>query len=163
MSSPTEKPDPAQFLPPEFRGHLGFLLNSARRALVAEIDAVIDGGLSVRHFAILSVLHHRGGLRQTDIAGVIGIDRTTTMKIVDELERAGMLRRTPHAEDRRANALDLTGKGRAWRERMLPRIAEQESTFLDSLSPGERTLLQEMLLRLVTASFYRKRTNCHET
>lgn len=162
MNSPPEKLDFAQMLPPEFRGHFGFLLNKAQRALVAEIDTVLDSGLSVRHFAILSVLHHRGGLRQTDIAGVIGIDRTTTMKIIDELEHAGMLRRSPHAEDRRANALDLTSKGRAWRERMLPRIAEQESTFLESLSPGERTLLQEMLLRLVTASFDRKRTNCHQ-
>src|SRR3546814_11464831 len=94
---------------------------------------------------------------------VIGSDRTTTMKIVDELERAGMLRRTPHADDRRANALDLTSKGRSWREKMLPRIVEQESTFLDSLSQGERTLLQELLLRLVTASFDRSPANHHQT
>src|SRR3546814_20453023 len=86
-----------------------------------------------------------------DALPIFGIELTTTMKSVDELERAGMLRRTPHADDRRANALDLTSKGRSWREKMLPRIAEQESTFLDSLSQGERTLLQELLLRLVTA------------
>src|SRR3546814_4604399 len=133
MTSPIERSDLAQLLPPEFRGNLGFLLNSARRALVAEIDAVMDGDLSIRHFAILSVLHHRGGLRQTDIAGVIGIDRTTTMKIVDELERAGMLRRTPHADDRRANALDLTSKGRSWREKMLPRRSEEHTSELQSL------------------------------
>src|SRR3546814_18955435 len=108
----------------------------------------MDGDLSIRHFAILSVLHHRGGLRQTDIAGVIGIDRTTTMKIVDELERAGMLRRTPHADDRRAKALDLTSKGRSWRAKMLPQIVEQETTFLDTLRPGYSPHLQELLLRL---------------
>ncbi|NGY03692.1 MarR family winged helix-turn-helix transcriptional regulator [Solimonas terrae] len=160
MSS--EKPDLASLVPPEFRGHLGFLLSKAHRALLSEIETVFADELSIRHFAILSVLHHRGGLRQTDIAGVIGIDRTTTMKIVDELEQSGMVRRSPHSEDRRANALDLTDKGRAWRERMLPGVIEQEAVFLDSLSEGERTLLQELLLRLVTASFDRKRTNCHQ-
>lgn len=161
MSS-TDRPDPALLIPPEFRGHLGFLLSKAHRALVGEIDAVLHEGLSVRHFAILSVLHYRGGLRQTDIGGVIGMDRTTTMKVIDELEARGMLRRTPHAEDRRANALELTARGRAWRERMLPLLAEQEAIFLEPLSAGERTLLHELLLRLVTAAFDRKRTNCHK-
>src|SRR3546814_16375719 len=129
MTSPIERSDLAQLLPPEFRGNLGFLLNSARRALVAEIDAVMDGDLSIRHFAILSVLHHRGGLRQTDIAGVIGIDRTTTMKIVDELERAGMLRRTTHPDDRRANAPELTSQGRSRREKMPPRHQAPQTNF----------------------------------
>lgn len=161
--STVEHPEPALLIPPEFRGHLGFLLSKAHQALLGEIDALIDDGLSVRHFAILSVLHYRGGLRQTDIAGVIGMDRTTTMKIVDELEARGMLRRTPHADDRRANALDLTAKGRAWRARMLPRLADQEAVFLASLSPGERLLLQELLLRLVTDALIRKRTNRQET
>jgi DNA-binding MarR family transcriptional regulator len=159
----SEKPDLASLVPPEFRGHLGFLLSTANRALVAEIDAAFANDFSVRHFAVISLLHYRSGLRQTDIAGVLGIDRTTTMKIVDELERTGMVRRTPHAEDRRANALELTAKGRAWRERMLPRVVQQETLFLDSLSEGERTLLQELLLRLVTASLDRKRTNCHQS
>src|SRR3546814_4990742 len=80
MTSPIERSDLAQLLPPEFRGNLGFLLNSARRALVAEIDAVMDGDLSIRHFAILSVLHHRGGLRQTDIAGVRSEEHTSELQ-----------------------------------------------------------------------------------
>ena len=161
MSHP-ERHDPAQLVPPEFRGHLGFLLNKAQRALVDDIDAVIDEGLAARHFAIVSILHRRSGLRQTDIAGVVGIDRTTTMKIIDELEQRGMVKRSPHAEDRRANALELTARGRAWRERTLPRLAEREALFLAPLSEGERTLLQELLLRLVTASFVRKQPNHHQ-
>jgi DNA-binding MarR family transcriptional regulator len=150
-------------MPPEFGGHLGFLLAKAHRALIDEADAVIGDELLVRHFAILSVLLYHGGLRQTDLGGVMGIDRTTMMKIIDDLEQRGMLRRSPHAEDRRANALDITAKGRHWRERMLPRLVEQESIFLAPLSQGERTLLQEILLRLVTSAFDRKSIHRPET
>ncbi|WP_051362291.1 MarR family winged helix-turn-helix transcriptional regulator [Solimonas soli] len=157
----TDRPDFAQLIPPEYRGHLGFLLNKAQRALVDEIDTALGDGLAARHFAIVGVLHARPGLRQTDLAGLIGIDRTTTMKIVDELEGRGMVRRAPHAEDRRANALELTAEGRAWRERVLPLLIEQETRFLAPLSAGERTLLQELLLRLVAASFDRKHTDHH--
>ncbi|MFT4047528.1 MAG: MarR family transcriptional regulator [Solimonas sp.] len=158
----SDRPDPALLVPPEFRGHLGFLLNKAQRALVDDIDAVLDDGLAARHFAIVGLLHRRSGLRQTDIAGVIGIDRTTTMKVIDGLERRGMVKRTPHAVDRRANALELTEKGRRWRERMLPRLAEREAVFLAPLSEGERTLMQELLLRLVSAAFDRKYANHHQ-
>ncbi|MGH8444769.1 MAG: MarR family winged helix-turn-helix transcriptional regulator [Solimonas sp.] len=158
-----DRPDFAQLIPPEYRGHLGFVLTKAHRALVAELDGVIDDGLNVRHFALVAVLHHRGGLRQTDIGAMLDADRTTTMKAVDDLEERGMLRRTPHASDRRANAVELTDAGRAWRERMLPRLGEQENAFLEPLSAGERTLLHELLLKLVAAAYDRKSPNCHET
>jgi DNA-binding MarR family transcriptional regulator len=157
MTSPVSRADLAQLIPPEFHGHLGFMLSKAHRALLDEVEPVVGDGLSIRHFAVLSVVQRRQGLRQTDIGEVIGIDRTTTMKLLDELEHAGMLRRRPHAEDRRANALELTAKGRATRERILPRLVEQEAVFLQPLSPGERLLLQELLLRLITTSFDRKR------
>lgn len=163
MTSPNQRPDPAQLIPPEFQGHLGFMLSKAHRALLEEIDPAVGDGLSIRHFAILSVVHHHSGLRQTDIGGAIGTDRTTTMKMIDELEQAGMLRRKAHTEDRRANALDLTAKGRATRERIMPRLAEREAVFLEPLSPGERLLLQELLLRLITASLDRKRPNLQQS
>ena len=154
-----ERQDFAQLIPPEYRGHLGFLLNKAQRALVDEIDTAIGDGLAARHFAIIGFLQRNPGLRQTDLAGVIGIDRTTTMKVIDELESRGMVKRSPHAVDRRANALSLTDKGREWHTRTLPLLAEQEARFLAPLSEGERTLLQELLLRLVSEWFVRKRPN----
>jgi len=159
MSSSTS-PRPVFDLPAEFRGNLGFLLGRSRQGLIDEMDAVFDGdGLGIRHFAILSLLHRQGGLRQTDIASVMSMDRTSTMKIVDELEHHGLAQRSRNSEDRRANAIDLTVAGRAWRERFLAPIIEQEQRFLSPLSPGERVLLQELLLRLVAGVQQRRSDN----
>ncbi|MDM4769471.1 MarR family winged helix-turn-helix transcriptional regulator [Solimonas sp. SE-A11] len=169
MSLPSPAPRPlfSDLLPAEFKGNLSFLLARTRQDLAEEMDAVFaEEGLGIRHYAILSLLFRKGGLRQTDIAAVMSLDRTTTMKVVDELESRGLLQRSRHSEDRRANAIDLTDAGRAWRERYMARVLEQEQRFLSSLSPGERTLLQELLLKLVAGVHQRRNPdedmNTHE-
>lgn len=147
----------SQLIPPELRGHLGFLLAKSKQRLAEDLNAVLPAdGPSLRHFAVLSVIGWRGGQRQTDLGDALGLDRTTIMKVVDDLERRGMLSRARRAEDRRAYTVGLTEQGRAWRESVLPLIVEHEERFLEPLSPGERALLQEMLLRLVENSLIRK-------
>jgi DNA-binding MarR family transcriptional regulator len=144
-------------VPPKLRLHLGFLLTKSRQHLAEELDSALPAdGPSLRHFAVLSTLEWRAGLRQTDVGDVLGLDRTTTMKVVDDLESRGMLHRTRRTEDRRAYTLEITDAGRAWKESVLPLILAQEERFLSPLSPGERVLLQEMLLRLVENSLHRK-------
>jgi len=164
QSSPPSRPLFSELLPAEFKGNLSFLLARTRQELADEMDAIFDGdGLGIRHFAVLSLLFRRGGLRQTDIGAVMNLDRTTTMKVVDELEDRGLLQRSRSSEDRRANAIDLTDAGRAWRERHTTRVLEQEQRFLSSLTPGERTLLQELLLKLVAGVHQRRSVNHHES
>jgi DNA-binding MarR family transcriptional regulator len=147
----------AELIPPEFRGHLGFLVAKAKQLLSEEMDAMLSvGGYSIRHFAVLSMIRRHHGLRQTDLADMLGVDRTTMMKMADELEQRGLLQRIRSAEDRRAYSLELTAAGEAWyAETLLPIVAEEER-FLAPLSPGERALLQEMLLRLVESALDRR-------
>jgi DNA-binding MarR family transcriptional regulator len=137
-------------IPSEFKGALGFLLALSKQRLADEFVAAFDArGLGARHFAVANLLWHRPGLRQTDIAQVFAMDRTTVMNVVDELEASVMVKRQPHADDRRAHAIELTEAGSAWRTQMLPVVAECEQRFLSPLTPGERALMQELLLRLV--------------
>ncbi|MDB5972991.1 MAG: MarR family transcriptional regulator [Hydrocarboniphaga sp.] len=151
-------------VPPEYRGHLGFLVAKARQLLSEQMDARLSAsGYSVRHFAVLGGLGRQSGLRQTDLCDTLGIDRTTIMKLVDDLERGGLLQRNRHPDDRRAYVLELTDAGQAAHARMLVPILAEEEQFLAPLSPGERALLQEMLLRLVERALDRKQTNSQST
>ena len=151
-------------VPPEYRGHLGFLVAKARQLLSEAMDVQLSAdGYSVRHFAVLGGIRHRSGLRQTDLCDILGIDRTTIMKVVDDLEQGGLVHRNRHPEDRRAYVLELTDAGLAAHARMLVPILAQEELFLSPLSPGERALLQEMLLRLVESALDRKQANSQLT
>lgn len=146
----------SELIPAEFRGNLGFLVAKAKQLLSDELDVALrDSGLQIRHFAVLSLIRRRAGLRQTDLCEVLGVDRTTMVKVVDDLEGAGLLRREPHAADRRAHALQMTEAGEQWHSRTLVPVMDHEQQFLAPLSPGERALLQEMLTRLVDSALVR--------
>ena len=47
----------------------------------------------------------------------MGIDPSTIVTLVDELESAGLAKRRPHPKDRRAREVTLTPKGRRQLER----------------------------------------------
>ena len=53
-----------------------------------------------------------GGIRQTDLAGALGIEGASLVRLLDALERGGLLRRQPDPEDRRSKVLQLTEAGR---------------------------------------------------
>src|SRR6266702_3626635 len=69
-------------------------------------------GLDTRHYTVLAVLAAGGGSSQRTIADTLGLDRATVVALVDTLEAQGLARRAQSREDRRANAVELTAKGR---------------------------------------------------
>jgi DNA-binding MarR family transcriptional regulator len=132
--------------------HLGPLLgraHEAHRAAVAEELGRL--GLSPKGFGALTVLEGEGPLPQVELARRQGIDRTTMVAIVDELEGLGAVRRERDPRDRRAYALELTPAGRRLLERARPVLARAEEEFLAPLPAGDRERLREALRLLVEA------------
>ena len=86
-----------------------------------------------------------GERTQTDLAKSVGLDKTTMMVTLDELEREGLAERRPLPTDRRARVVAVTAKGEQTvraAEEILDRVrdsilgllpAEQRDTFLQSL------------------------------
>jgi MarR family transcriptional regulator for hemolysin len=55
---------------------------------------------------------HGGGLTQRALAENMAIEGPTLVRLLDNLERSGLLERRPSPTDRRANTLHLTAKAR---------------------------------------------------
>jgi len=51
-------------------------------------------------------------VRQNVLADAIGIEGASLVRLVDELQASGLITRAPDPNDRRANAINLTAKGR---------------------------------------------------
>jgi MarR family transcriptional regulator for hemolysin len=51
-------------------------------------------------------------VRQNALADAIGIEGASLVRLIDELEASGLVTRAPDPKDRRANAVNLTAKGR---------------------------------------------------
>lgn len=149
--SDSHSPAPCAFsLPAEFNGHLGVLLTRCRQRLIERLDAMLEADrLGIRHFAVVSLIERAEGISQVQIGEAMGYDRTTTMKLIDELQQRGMVERRRQHRDRRANAIALTVQGRQWWESKKPLVMGQEAAFMAALTPGEQLLLKELLGRLV--------------
>jgi DNA-binding MarR family transcriptional regulator len=109
-------------------------------------------GLTTRMWGALNVLAAEGELTQHALGKCVGIDPSSMVSTIDELEAQGLVERRRHPNDRRAHALHLTNKGRQTltRGRELARSAQEE--LLSPLNDEERAQLHDMLLRLAEAT-----------
>lgn len=91
---------------------LGYLLKHAHRALEERTDAALAPfGINTRDLGVLRVIAGGEARSQQDVAGVLGVDRTSMVMLLDALERAGIVARRPSQQDRRRNVVELTGTG----------------------------------------------------
>jgi len=129
-----------------------YLLRRAQLAVFDElIQALAPLGLRPAQYGVLILLKHAPGLKQTDVAGALGIQRANFVVLFDELERRGLARRDPMPNDRRSYALYLTAAGDEVRERAAKREAALEASLDAKLGPGGRQQLLDLLGRLVAS------------
>lgn len=82
---------------------------------------------------LLYKLHSEGeDIRLTELAERLGIDSTTVTRKVQQLERAGLVRRAADPGDARAFRLKLTREGRT----SINRLLEARQSWLDELLEG---------------------------
>jgi DNA-binding MarR family transcriptional regulator len=125
---------------------------AARLAGELLAEALAPLGLRVRHYGVLQALAERGPSSQQTLGRWLGIDRTTMVGTVDDLERLGLVARKPAPSDRRAYRVELTPRGRTTLVRATGVVAATERALLAPLTPEEQGTLRELLLRLTTPS-----------
>jgi DNA-binding MarR family transcriptional regulator len=134
----------------EFAGQLFFRLWRASHTQTA--SALQSIGLTPALFAVLNYLQAREGAIQQQIGSAMGIDPSTMVSLVDELERAGLAKRRPLPQDRRAREVLITPKGRRTLKRARALAEEVEGDVLHGLSPTERRQLVTLLRKAFAAA-----------
>lgn len=131
-------------------GNLGWMLDQANHALGSEVAAALAPlGLGQRGFCVLSSAMD-AQLTQTELAGMIGLDKTTMVVTVDELESKGLAERVPSPTDRRARVIKVTDAGRAKVAEGQDIVLRVQNEVLDSLSASERAAFVAALMKLVS-------------
>jgi DNA-binding MarR family transcriptional regulator len=119
-----------------------------RRLIDAERPLLEAHGLSMWAYIALSHLAQQPARTQLALAQAIQYDKTRLIGLLDELERDGLITRTPDPTDRRAHAVTLTEAGEARRAAAQTDIRAMEDEFLQHLNPAERTRLRHTLAEL---------------
>jgi len=123
------------------------LLQEAFRQLDQEITPALEDRASelTPSQARALLLVDRAGTRLTELARRAGVTKQAMMQMVDDLQEAGFVRRTPDPADARAKAVRLTSRG--VRQRALARQAVQmvESRIRRGLGPRRYAALRSAL------------------
>ena len=131
------------------RPDLGFLLSHVAHALHREATAALaEIGITPRALCVLQAAM-AGDRTQGQLAEQCGLDKTTMVVTIDELEKAGLAERRPSGADRRVRIIGVTPMGEqlvAEGRRIVDGVYED---VLDALPGDERYALVSGLERLV--------------
>lgn len=138
-------------VPPALAGRLGALLViAARKGQEVARRRLSPLGLSVQLCGVLNLLAD-GPISQQALGEQLGIDRTTMVELIDQLEQDGVVVRRRNPADRRSYALSLTARGRATQKRAARAFDGVTDEVFSSLSVAERRTLAEMLARIIAS------------
>jgi DNA-binding MarR family transcriptional regulator len=137
-------------LPRSLSARTAYLLaraaSSARELSEQNLESL---GVTAREYSVLAVLAERSPASQTRIAEILGLDRTTILKLGASLERKGLVVRERDKHDRRAYAVALTPEGERIRGQAFTLLADCEERFLMPLAGDQRDQLHDLLSRIV--------------
>jgi DNA-binding MarR family transcriptional regulator len=134
----------------EFAGQLFFRLWRATHTRAADALATLD--LTPALFGLLNVIGAREGAIQQELGTAMGIDPSTMVSLIDQLEAAGLAKRRASPTDRRAREVLITPKGRRLLERARKLILRVEDEVLGGLSSTERDQLTTLLRRALESA-----------
>ena len=131
----------------EFAGQLLFRLwRVSHTRAAAALETV---GLTTALFALMNVIGARDGAIQQELGALLGIDPSTMVSLIDQLESTGLAKRRPSPTDRRAREVIITPQGRRLLKRARRVVADSEDEVLGGLTDQERhdlvTLLRSAL------------------
>jgi DNA-binding MarR family transcriptional regulator len=102
-----------------------------------------------------------GDHTQTELARIVGLDKTTMVVTLDELEAAGLAERRPSATDRRARVIGVTAAGRQKVREAEAIAAGVHQDVLAALPATERKAFVESLARLVAGRLSQPVASAH--
>jgi DNA-binding MarR family transcriptional regulator len=135
--------------PEDLSARTSYLLGRAASRLHALGELDLEPlGITPREYSVLVVLADRSPLSQTRVAEILGLDRTTILKLGASLERKRLVVRERDPNDARAYAVALTPAGDRVREAAFGLLLACEARFLEPLNRKERKQLHDLLARL---------------
>ena len=91
---------------------LGRRLHEASAGLMVVGDrALAPLGVTSAQWKVLAMLDAEGPLRISELVSSLRLDQAATSRLVERLERTGLVTRQPSEEDRRGGHIVLTGEG----------------------------------------------------
>jgi MarR family transcriptional regulator, 2-MHQ and catechol-resistance regulon repressor len=108
--------------------------------------------LSVTQCHALEALVNGGPLSMNELAARLYLDKSTTSRVIDALERKGYAVREANPADRRALSIRSTAAGEEIASRIRRSILQEEKRLLSEFEPALRREMARLITRLARAA-----------
>ena len=115
-------------------------------------DKICCYDISVTQCYALEALAEKGPMRSQALAELLLLDKSTTTRVVDALERKGYVSRRPDATDARALSLQISPSGRTLYDTINRDLIAQQAELLADLDPEIRAGVTDVIRRLARAA-----------
>ena len=130
--------------------YLSYLLARASHEVASDFHARLKTWrLSVPEYRVLLCLAGADGLGVVDLAAMAIMTQPRMTKLLDRMERGGLVGRDSDPNDRRRVLIRLTAAGRARAAPVLAAAKEHEAHLLKPLSREERAVIKRALDLLI--------------
>lgn len=130
----------------QFPGYLMARLGEASRRRFQQ--ALEPEGLHPKHFGVMTMVAAHPGMSQQQLHEKTGIDPSSMVAVIDELEARGIAERRPDPADRRARTIFLTEQGTETLLRIRKLAGQLQRELFAPLSAEERHTLHALLRKL---------------
>lgn len=135
------------------RNSVGYLMRMCTNRALPQMEALFaDQELTFSQWTTLVALHDGRIKTAGDLAHNICHDAGSLTRLIDEMERRGLVSRSRSETDRRVVTLSLTARGRALVEQLAPRVMNLWNGLLAGFTHAEVDMLIDLLTRLVVAA-----------
>ena len=128
----------------------GYLANHMARLFAIRLTTEIEAlRLAPAQFAALLQLWERDGRTQADLMEALDIEQATLANTLSRMERDGLIKRTPHPDDKRAKLIWLTDHARDLENDAKRRASDVNKRALSSLSDQERVQFLDVMTKVI--------------
>ncbi|MDD9265806.1 MarR family winged helix-turn-helix transcriptional regulator [Paenibacillus sp. GCM10023248] len=132
---------------------LGFILNHAGRRMTQLLSLHFQPyDMTTEQWVVLHRLACEDGISQKTLAIRAEKDQTNITRILDQLERKGLVERKANENDRRSFLTFITDQGRAMNDKLNPIEQQVIASLLTGFTEEQVSLLRELLLKITEAA-----------
>ena len=128
---------------------IGAYIGRARRTIVEAIDRELAPlGISHAQWIVVMLLGDGAASTAAELCKILIYDPGAMTRLLDRLEKKGVLRRVRTRDDRRAVRLELTAEGKKLYPRILEALVQVFNRLLRGFSKSEVRQLEQLLQRM---------------
>lgn len=135
----------------QIQDYIGFQVLQIHKAHRQRAEAALNKlGIHTGQEMILFQLWIEEGIPQSQLAASMEVEPPTATKMLQRMERAGLIERRTDPEDARVSRVYLTARGRALEQPVLNVWKQLEAQTVADLSLTEQALLHRLLMQVLT-------------